>query len=217
MCCYFRSASLLRFQLSTFSRHKHLIILEAKRLKEVQEVGMAKTSIMRPLIPIILLAGLAETALASGPTNKAETLADEVRHQLILLPYYSVFDNLEFTIKDQDTVLLTGQVTWPAVKSDAEAAVRSIKGVRNIENNIEILPVSRFDDSIRWATYRAIFSRPGFEKYAIQAVSPIRIIVRNGNVTLEGYIGSQLDKTMADMAANSVPGVFSVTDNLKIG
>ncbi len=178
---------------------------------------MDKTIIRKPLVLTVLLIGLAGTALASVPKNESTTLADKVRHQLIMLPYYNVFDNIEFTIKDQDTVVLTGQVTWPVVKADAEATVRSIKGVENIINNIEVLPLSRFDDSIRWATYRAIFSRPGFERYAIQGVSPIRIIVKNGHVTLEGYVGSQLDKTMADMAARSVPGAFSVTDNLKIG
>jgi len=178
---------------------------------------MGKTNIRKTLILVALLVGLVGTASASIPKNQERTLADKVRHELLLLPYYNVFDNIEFTTKDQDTVVLTGQVTWPVVKTDAEAAVRSIKGVEKIINNIEVLPLSRFDDSIRWATYRAIFSRPGFEKYAIQGVSPIRIIVKNGNVTLEGYVGSQLDKTMANIAARSVPGAFSVTDNLKIG
>ncbi len=168
-------------------------------------------------ILMIFLSGLTATALASVPKAEETSLADQVRHQLIMLPYYGVFDNLNFTIEDHNIVVLTGQVVRPILKSDAAAAVGQIKGVEKVINRIEVLPVSGFDDRIRWATYRAIFSRPGFEKYAIRGVSPIRIVVKNGNVTLDGYVGSELDKTMADMAARSVPDVFSVTDNLKIG
>jgi len=166
---------------------------------------------------LVLMLGLAAVTVSAEPRKQAPSLADEVRHQLRMLPYYSVFDELGFTIKDAHTVVLTGEVTRPIVKADAEGTVRHIEGVEKVINNIEVLPLSHFDDSIRLATYRAIFSRPGFEKYAIQAVSPIRIIVKNGNVTLDGVVGSQFDKTLARIAAGSVPGVFSVTDNLTIG
>ncbi len=172
-------------------------------------------SIPLQVILTFLLFAFAETAWASIP--HATTLADRVRHQLVMLPYYGVFDNIEFTVQDQSTVVLTGQVTRPYVKLDAEAAVRSIEDVKKVIDNIEVLPLSPMDDRIRWATYRAIFFKPDFEKYAIQAVSPIRIVVKNGHVTLYGYVDSQLDKTVADLAARSVPGVFSVTDNLRIG
>lgn len=94
--------------------------------------------------------------------------------------------------------------------------VRRIQGISNVVNNIELLPLSPLDNAIRLRAYRAIFSRPGFEKYAVQAVSPIRIIVKNGNITLEGVVGSQLDKTLAEMAARSVLA-FKVTNNLTIG
>ena len=170
-----------------------------------------------PAILTLFFFGLAGTALASTQAGQTASLADEVAHQLILLPYYGVFDNLSFTIKDQNTVVLTGQIINDIVKSDAEAAVRSIKGVAKIVNNIEILPLSRFDDYIRVATFRAIYSRPGFEKYAIRANLPIKIIVKNGHVTLTGFVHTELEKTMARLTANSVPGVFSVTDNLQIG
>ena len=103
------------------------------------------------------------------------------------------------------------------MKKDAEAVVRDVPGVKKVVNNIEVLPQSPYDDAIRLRTYRAIYSRDGFERYAIQANLPIRIIVKNGNVTLDGVVGTRLDKTIADMTAKSVPGVFSVTDNLKVG
>jgi hyperosmotically inducible protein len=165
----------------------------------------------------VFLVGLVASSMAAEPRKPAASLSDEVRHQLLMTPYFSVFDDITYTIEGANTVVLNGQVTRPIVKLDAQEAVRSINGVGKVINNIEVLPLSRFDDSIRLDTYRAIFSRPGFERYAIQAVSPIRIIVKNGNVTLDGVVGSALDKTMAWMAARSVAGVFSVTNNLTIG
>lgn len=176
-----------------------------------------KKMLVFPAILTVFLFGLAGTAMASSQTGQTATLADEVAHQLILLPYYGVFDNLAFTIKDQNTVVLTGQIVNDIVRTDAETAVRSIKGVGKVINEIEILPFSRFDDSIRLATYRAIYSRPGFERYAVQSKLPIKIIVKNGDVTLNGFVHNELDKTIARLAANSVTGVFSVTDNLEIG
>jgi hyperosmotically inducible periplasmic protein len=152
----------------------------------------------------------------AGSRNQPYSLADEVRHELVMLPLLGVFDSLAFSIEDPSTVVLSGQVLRPILKSDAELAVKRLTGVSKVVNNIEVLPLSPFDDAIRVRTYRAIYSTPGFEKYAIQAVSPIRIIVKNGNITLLGAIGSQMDKTMAEMAARSIPGVFSVTDNLTI-
>jgi hyperosmotically inducible protein len=173
----------------------------------------------------LLLFGTARLGAASVPRDSAQTgsapqistLAQKVRHELVMLPYFSVFDDLAFSIEGTDTVVLTGQVTRPILKSDAEGVTRRVAGVGKVVNNIEVLPLSPFDNSIRLAAYRAIFSRPGFAKYAVQAVSPIRIIVKNGNITLNGFVGNQMDKTLADMAARSVPGAFSVTDNLKIG
>jgi hyperosmotically inducible protein len=154
---------------------------------------------------------------ASNPKRQPASLTDEIRHTLVMLPWYGVFDEIAFTMDGSGNVTLTGEVTRPVLKSDAETAVEHLNGVGKVINHIEVLPLSHFDDSIRVATYRAIFSRPGFEKYADQAVSPIRIIVENGNVILDGVIGSSFDKQVADMAARSVPGVFSVTDNLTIG
>ncbi len=167
----------------------------------------------------VLLAALAAMSVATplfASKRQPASLADKVRHELVMLPYYGVFDNLAFEIESGNAVVLTGQVTKPVLKSDAENVVRRIEGVTSVVNNIEVLPLSSMDDSIRWATYRAIFSRPGFERYADQALSPIRIIVKNGNITLEGVVASQLDKTVAEMAARSVPFTFGVTNKLTI-
>ncbi len=163
----------------------------------------------------VILLGLATPLYASK--KQPRSLSEQVRHDLLMLPFYSVFDNLAYSIEGGNTVVLTGQVTKPILKSDAEGAVRRIEGVAKVVNNIEILPLSPIDDSIRLAAYRAIFSRPGFERYAVQAVSPIRIIVKNGSITLEGVVASQMDRTLAEMAARGVPLTFGVTNNLTIG
>ena len=171
------------------------------------------------MLPILLFsfAGICMAADPAATVKQASSLDDQVRHELLMLPYFGVFDSLHFAIEGSDTVVLTGQVVRPILKLDAEAAVKRIPGVSRVVNNIEVLPLSRFDNEIRWRAYRAIYSRPGFERYAIQAVPPIKIIVKNGDLTLEGVVGSQLDKIMAGMAARSIPGVFSVTDDLRIG
>jgi hyperosmotically inducible protein len=142
-----------------------------------------------------------------------EKLVKEVRHQLVMLPYYSVFDNLAYKV-DGDAVTLFGEVTRPTLKSDAEAAVKSIEGVASVVNNIEVLPVSTMDDQTRRAVYRAIYGDTALSRYSIQAVPPIHIIVKNGNVTLEGAVDSESDKNLANLRASQVPNVFSVKNNL---
>ena len=142
-------------------------------------------------------------------------LAKEVRHQLVMLPWYSVFDNLTFQING-DKVTLSGQVTRPTLKSDAEAAVKSIEGVASVVNTIEVLPLSPMDDQLRRAVFRAIYGESGLPRYAIQAVPPIHIIVNNGNVTLEGVVDNESDKNLANLRAEQVPNVFSVKNNLAV-
>src|SRR5712692_9151407 len=144
-----------------------------------------------------------------------EKLYKEVRHQLVMLPWYSVFDNLVYRV-DGDKVSLYGQVTRPTLKSDAEAAVKSIEGVASVENNIEVLPPSPMDDQLRRAVYRAIYGEAALSRYSIQAVPSIHIIVKNGNVTLEGVVDNETDKNLANIRANEVPNVFSVKNNLVI-
>ena len=126
-----------------------------------------------------------------------------------------VLRDLEFQIEGTNTVVLLGQVTWPPVRSDAESAVKRVEGVAKVVNKIEVLPVSPFDDRIRMATFRAIYSRPALNRYILGAVPAIHIIVKNGNVTLTGVVASQSDMTLAEMAAKGVPGVFRVTNNLR--
>jgi len=132
-----------------------------------------------------------------------------------MLPYYGVFDNLAYRV-DGNTVTLFGQVTRPTLKSDAEHAVKGIEGVERVNNQIEVLPLSPMDDRIRLAEYRAIFSQPGLDRYAMQAVPPIHIIVSNGKVTLEGVVATEADKNLAGVKANGVNGVFSVNNNLRV-
>ena len=160
--------------------------------------------------------GLAKQKAKQDFNSPQARLAEEVRHELVMLPYYDVFDNLEFRIEGIHTVVLSGQVTRPTLKSSAERVVRRLEGVGNVINNIEVLPVSSHDDRIRIATYRAIFSRPGLDRYGLRAVPPIHIIVKNGNVSLEGVVANEGDKNIAGIVANGVSGVFSVTNNLKV-
>jgi len=144
-----------------------------------------------------------------------QKLAREVRHQLVLLPFYSVFDNLAFSVKD-DTVTLTGEVVLPTLKSDAEAAVKSVEGVARVVNNIEILPVSPGDDRLRRALYHAIYGDNVLERYSLQAVPPIHIVVKNGHVTLIGVVATEMEKSVAGVRANGVSGVFSVENHLQV-
>ena len=152
--------------------------------------------------------------LADGRPPGADAMAKEVRHELVMLPYYGVFDNLAYRV-DGARVMLFGQVTHPSLKSDAENAVRRIEGVASVDNHIEVLPVSRNDDRIRMATYQAIYSRGSLQRYRLNAVLPIHIIVKDGNITLEGMVASESEKNLAGISANGVNGAFSLKNNLE--
>jgi hyperosmotically inducible periplasmic protein len=140
----------------------------------------------------------------------------EVRHELVMLPYYGVFDNLSYKVDPNGTVTLIGQVSRPTLKSDAENSVKRIEGVEKVVNNLEVLPTSPNDDRIRRAAYRAIYGNDVLSQYQLRAVPPIHIIVNNGHITLEGVVARQMEKQVAGMQANSVPGAFSVTNNLAV-
>ena len=144
-----------------------------------------------------------------------DRISREVRHELVMLPYYGVFDNLAYRV-DGSTVTLLGQVARPTLKSSAENVVKKIEGVEKVVNKIEVLPTSPNDDRIRLAVYRAIYSQPSLQLYELRAVPPIHIIVKNGNVSLEGVVATQADKNVAGIQAKGVPGVFSVTNNLRV-
>ncbi|MFI5116710.1 MAG: BON domain-containing protein [Terriglobales bacterium] len=161
------------------------------------------------------------SAVQSQPANETlspesqDRLVREVRHELIMLPYYGVFDTLSFRIEGR-TVILDGQVVQPVVRSDAEDSVKHIEGVEKVVNNIEVLPPSPMDDRIRRAVYRSIYSYGPLFKYGGMAVPPIHIIVKGGRVTLDGVVDSEADKNLAGMRANQVPGTFQITNNLRV-
>ena len=145
-----------------------------------------------------------------------DRIVKEVHHELVMLPYYGVFDNLAYKVDPDGTVTLFGQVAWPTLKSDAENVVKKIEGVEKVVNNIEVLPASPNDDRIRRDTYRAIYGNEVLSQYQLRAVPPIHIIVKNGHVALEGVVARRMDKQIAGVQANQVPGVFSVTNNLQV-
>jgi hyperosmotically inducible protein len=133
-----------------------------------------------------------------------------------MLPYYGVFDDLGFNVNGS-TITLTGQVTRPTLKDDAGSAVKNVEGVTNVVNNIEVLPLSPVDDGIRLATYRAIYGDPSLStRYAYRAAPSIHIIVKNGNVRLEGVVANAMDKQIAGMRAKGVSGVFDVENDLRV-
>ena len=185
-------------------------------------------SMRRILCSIALTAGLAlpvcpasqrdknhNDAFVAGPRGEAR-IAQEVRHQLLMLPYYTIFDDLAFRV-DGGTVTLLGAVTNPVLKSDAENVVKHLEGVTQVINNIKVLPVSPMDWQIRRAEFRAIYGDPQIgDRYGNQALPPIHIIVENGHVTLEGVVASEMDRNLINIRANSVPGVFSVTNDLVV-
>jgi len=162
------------------------------------------------VVPSVVLAG------PSDAVPEATGLEKQVRHELLLLPYYSVFDNLNFQVEGVN-VTLTGQVTNPTLKASAERAVRRLEGVESVANEIAVLPLSAHDDLIRWRMFHAIYGNSALHKYGVGANRPIHIIVQHGHVTLLGVVLNEMDKTITSMAANRVPGVFSVSNQLRIG
>ena len=162
---------------------------------------------------------LAQAPSANSPAKSEEkyppNLSREIHHQLLVLPYYSVFDVIGFTL-DGGRVTLTGQVVRPTLKSQAEAAVKSIEGVDSVVNQIELLPPSPADDELRRAIYRAIFEDSTLARYAVHPVPPIHIIVKNGDVALEGAVESVSDKNLAGSRAGGVANVHNVKNNLVV-
>jgi hyperosmotically inducible protein len=189
---------------------------------------MKKSLLAVLALPLILsmtifsMAALASAAVQdnqpAGALNQKsiDRIYKEVRHELVMLPYYGVFDNLAYKVDPDGSVTLLGQVARPTLKSDAENVVKRIEGVEKVVNNIEVLPTSGNDDQIRRATYRAIYGNSVLSQYQLRAVPPIHIIVKNGHVTLEGAVARQMDKQIAGMQANGVHGAFSVTNNLVV-
>jgi hyperosmotically inducible protein len=166
-------------------------------------------------LAILTAVAVNQNAAAQADARSQERIAREVRHELLMLPWFGVFDYIAFKV-DGGTVTLLGQVVRPSLKSDAENALKRIEGVERVENKIEVLPPSSMDDGLRLALYRAIYGYAPLEKYALGVQKPIRIIVKSGQVTLEGVVDSEADKNLVTVRANSVPGIFSVTNNLQV-
>jgi len=148
-------------------------------------------------------------------TRSEQRISDEVRHEVLMLPYYTIWDAIGYQVNG-DTVTLTGKVRNATLKSDAENSVKHIEGVDKVVNNIQILPPSSVDDQIREAVARSVFGTTGLFQYSMEAVPPIHIIVENGHVTLVGTVNSEADKNLAGIKAKSVGGVFSVDNNLQV-
>ena len=165
----------------------------------------------RPLILFASLLAIVTLGAAQDtqPSAKSqERIIREVRHELLMLPYLGVFDDIAYKV-DGSTVTLFGQVVRPVLKSDAENAVKRIEGVEKVDNQIEVLPPSSMDDRLRIALFRAIYQYPALQRYELGVQKPIRIIVKNGRVTLEGVVDGEADKNLVGLRANSVPGIFS--------
>jgi hyperosmotically inducible protein len=162
------------------------------------------------------LSSLGQDAQRDQPSAKSqERITKEVRHELLMLPYFGVFDYIAYKV-DGDTVTLLGQVVRPTLKSDAQNVVKRIEGVEKVDNQIEVLPPSTMDDRLRIRLFRAIYQYPSLQKYELGVQKPIRIIVKNGRATLEGVVDSESDKNLVGVRANGVSGVFSVTNNLQV-
>lgn len=155
-------------------------------------------------------------ATATFAQQPEPQLQEKVRHELAMLPYLSVFDQLRYQVDSYGAVTLSGEVVRPTLKSDAARVVAHIPGVTHVSDQIEVLPLSPFDDRIRLAVYRQIFGSSSLQRYAMGALPAIHIIVKNGNVTLEGNVSTNMDKQLAGMRANQVFGVFSVTNELQV-
>jgi hyperosmotically inducible protein len=184
-----------------------------------EKLGMGAVALALVFTPAIP----APAQTTSGSANRVvqpqqrglDRISREVRHELVMLPYYGVFDDLAYRV-DGSTVTLMGEVTRPTLKSDAENVVKNVEGVEKVVNQIKVLPLSPMDDRIRLAAFRAIYGDTTLNRYAIQAVPPIHIIVDNGRITLVGVVMTENDKNIAGVRANGVSGVFSVDNQLRV-
>ena len=174
---------------------------------------------MRHRLPVLLVTLLVLVSLGATqdqPSAKSqERIVKEVRHELLMLPYFGVFDYIAFKV-DGSTVTLLGSVVKPVTKSDAENSIKRIEGVDKVDNQIDVLPPSSMDDRLRQRVFRAIYQYPALQRYELGVQKPIRIIVKSGRLTLEGVVDSEGDKNLVGIRANSVSGIFSVTNNLQV-
>jgi hyperosmotically inducible protein len=163
----------------------------------------------------LLAAALGALLTLGNLAAKDTSLAGQVRHEINMLPYYGVFDAISYEVNGH-TVILTGAVHYPALALDAVNVVKRIPGVESVDNQIEVLPTSRFDDQIRLAAWRAAYSWPALSRLASMPQPPVRILVKNGNITLVGVVPTQADKDALTVRLNTVPYVFAVQNNLTV-
>lgn len=178
---------------------------------------MIKSKIVALMAALVITVGtgVAAPRVSAGSEVSKQRVTKQVRRELVTLPFYGVFDNLAYQV-DGSTVTLYGQVVRPTTRKDAEGRVKRIPGVERVVNNIEVLPLSPFDDRLRTQTYYTIFNTGGLYRYALGANPAVHIVVNRGHVALEGVVANKMDKQLANIAASSVPGVFSVTNNLLV-
>ncbi len=177
---------------------------------------MPRTLANRITIVVLFFSALSLAQKKPTYSPKAQArIVKEVRHQILMLPYFGVFDNIAFKHNGYDITLL-GQVTNPSLRSDAERVVKRIEGVERVDNRIEVLPPSPNDDRLRRNVFIAIYHYGPLQHYGVGSNRPIRIIVNRGHVMLEGVVDREADKNMADIRANGVPGAFSVQNNLVV-
>lgn len=162
-----------------------------------------------------ILAVIPAFTQATGPGENERRLTEQVRHELVMLPYYSVFDHIQFRVEG-DRVILLGKVSRPTLKTAAGRVVKHIEGIKEIDNQVKVLPLSSFDDRIRLGVYRALFRNDMLSRYSLGAMPSIHIIVENGDVALEGSVATDAERNVAGMMANGVSGVFSVQNNLRV-
>jgi hyperosmotically inducible protein len=170
---------------------------------------------LRRLLSLGVLLAVPAFVYGSVKPPVEQSLEAKVRHELNMLPYYGIFDNLSFRV-DGDKVVLFGQVARPVLKSDARNAVKHIEGVRQVEDQIDVLPLSNFDDQIRLRAARAIYGYPALSRYGLGTHPSIHIVVKNGNVILAGIVANSMDRDLAYLRANGIPGAFSVTNELRV-
>jgi hyperosmotically inducible protein len=176
------------------------------------------------VLSLVLSCGAVEITASQPPRpasqakmqeKPAEALARSVHHQIQVLPFYSVFDNIESRVEG-NRVTLTGQVLRPTLKASAEAAVKDIEGVGTVSNQIEVLPSSESDDGLRGDIYRVLFENDSLKRYAVETVPAIHIIVENGNVVLEGWVESDSDKKLAGSLSGGVSNSKSLQNHLVV-
>ena len=171
---------------------------------------------------LVLMLGMIAAGFSLSAKNAVASTADnaglqrQVEHQLNMLPYVNAFDYMNFTVSENGVVTLSGEVTNPVLKRDAFNAVKRVAGVERVDNQIAVLPVSFYDNGLRIRLFRTIYGEPALQKYGVGAEKNIRIIVANGHVTLVGFVDNQGDKTIAGIRAGSVPGIFSVDNQLQV-